>query len=75
MLQRLIEIHDRVVNLKNRSYKRYLYNEINWSLNALCIFGARGTGKTTLTWVINKPFRSIYSVCYTKRDDALLEER
>ena len=48
MLQRLIEIHDRVVNLKNRSYKRYLYDEINWSLNALCLFGARGTGKTTL---------------------------
>lgn len=48
MLQRLIEIHDRVVNLKTRSYKRYLYDEINWSLNALCIYGARGTGKTTL---------------------------
>ncbi len=48
MLQRLIEIHDRVVNLKNRSHKRYLYDEINWSLQALCIFGTRGTGKTTL---------------------------
>jgi hypothetical protein len=48
MMQRLIEIHDRVVNLKNRSYKRYLYDKINWYLKALCIFGARGTGKTTL---------------------------
>jgi uncharacterized protein len=48
MLQRLIEMHDRVVSNKNRSEKRYLFHEINWSLNALCIYGARGTGKTTL---------------------------
>ncbi len=48
MLHRLIEMHDRVVSNKNRSEKRYLFHEINWSLNALCIYGARGTGKTTL---------------------------
>ncbi len=48
MLQRLTEIHDRIVNLKIRSHKRYLYDEVNWSLNALCFYGARGTGKTTL---------------------------
>ena len=48
MLQRLIEIHDRTVNLKLRYFKRYLYDEINCSPNALCIYGARGTGKTTL---------------------------
>lgn len=41
-------MHDRVVSNKNRSEKRYLFHEINWSLNALCIYGARGTGKTTL---------------------------
>jgi len=41
-------MHNLVVSQKKRSIKRYLYNKINWNLKAVCIFGARGTGKTTL---------------------------
>ena len=48
MLQKLLEIHEMVVEKRKRSIKRYLYHTINWDLQALCIFGARGTGKTTL---------------------------
>jgi uncharacterized protein len=48
MLQKLVEIHDLVTVKKYRSEKRYLYDKINWDLNAVCIFGARGTGKTTM---------------------------
>ncbi len=48
MLQKLIEIHEKIVLLKNRKNERYLYKKINWKLSALCIYGARGTGKTTL---------------------------
>ncbi|HDT11773.1 MAG TPA: hypothetical protein ENN58_03450, partial [bacterium] len=48
MLQKLLEIHDMVTEKKYRDEKRYLYDKINWDLNAICIFGARGTGKTTM---------------------------
>ena len=48
MLQKLFEMHNLVISQKKRSIKRYLYEKINWNLRAICIFGARGTGKTTL---------------------------
>ncbi len=48
MLQKMFEIHDSFMEKKRLPHKRYLYDEINWDLNAVCIFGARGTGKTTL---------------------------
>jgi predicted AAA+ superfamily ATPase len=48
MLHKLLEIHEMVVEKRNQNVKRYLYHSINWDLKALCIFGARGTGKTTL---------------------------
>jgi uncharacterized protein len=48
MMQKLLEIHDMMVEKKQRDVRRYLYDKINWDLNAICIFGARGTGKTTL---------------------------
>lgn len=47
-MQKLLEIHDLMVEKKHRNTKRYLYDKINWNLNAICIFGARGTGKTTM---------------------------
>lgn len=48
MMQKLLEIHEMTVAKKQREVKRYLYDMINWNLKAICIFGARGTGKTTL---------------------------
>jgi len=69
MLHRLIEMHDRVVSNKNRSEKRYLFHEINWSLNALCIYGARGTGKTTLMIQHYKEqYRSVENALYITAD-------
>jgi len=48
MLQKLIDIHNTVVSLKKRKKVRYLYDRTNWNDNVICIYGARGTGKTTL---------------------------
>ncbi len=48
MLQKLFEIHEQTVAHFNKPIKRFLYGKINWKVNALCIYGARGTGKTTL---------------------------
>jgi len=69
VLQRLIEMHDRIVSNKNRSEKRYLFHEINWSLNALCIYGARGTGKTTLmVQHYKEQYQSVKNALYITAD-------
>ncbi len=44
----LLEKSDRLVNIVDTSFKRYLHNEINWNNRLIGIKGARGTGKTTL---------------------------
>ncbi|MFO7735363.1 MAG: AAA family ATPase [bacterium] len=48
MMRKLLSVHDMVTEKKYREEKRYLYEKINWDVSAICIYGARGTGKTTL---------------------------
>ncbi|MFC1485303.1 AAA family ATPase [bacterium] len=48
MLEDFFEIHKNVIKKIPRKIKRYLYHDIDFNLNAICIFGARGVGKTTL---------------------------
>ena len=48
VLEKLFEMHEKVIQQKNRPFVRYLYDRINWKSNAICVYGARGTGKTTL---------------------------
>lgn len=47
-LEELFLIHREVLATTEKGIKRYLYNLINWDAHALCIFGDRGVGKTTL---------------------------
>ena len=48
MLEELFAIHQEVMVHVATSFKRYLYDAINWDAQAVCIFGDRGVGKTTL---------------------------
>ena len=48
MLQKLFEIHEQTIARYTNDTKRFLYNQINWDVNAICVYGSRGTGKTTL---------------------------
>lgn len=48
MLEELIAIHREVLSCITNSFERYLYDKINWDAQAICIFGDRGVGKTTL---------------------------
>ncbi len=48
MLQKLFAIHNSVLEGFDSTRKRYLYDRINWDVQALCVTGARGVGKTTL---------------------------
>jgi len=48
MLEKLFAIHNAVLEGFDSTRKRYLYGRINWDVQALCVTGARGVGKTTL---------------------------
>jgi len=47
-MQRLKRISDIRIKRISLSFKRYLFNEINWNERLIGISGARGTGKTTI---------------------------
>lgn len=47
-LDALFAIHQNAVQNVPLERKRYLYDQISWNAQALCIRGARGVGKTTL---------------------------
>ena len=47
-MQRLKRISDIRIKRISLSFKRYLFNEINWNDRLIGISGARGTGKTTM---------------------------
>jgi len=73
ILEKLIEIHERVVSQKNRSFVRYLYDSINWESKAICIYGARGTGKTTLlVQDFLKRYESVENALYFSADNILV---
>jgi len=48
MLDKLFFIHDNTLKDTPVRFKRYLYGLIDWKSRAICVTGARGTGKTTL---------------------------
>jgi uncharacterized protein len=47
-MERLIDISKRKVKDQKASFKRFLFNEIDWNLKLIMVLGPRGTGKTTL---------------------------
>ncbi|MBK8871269.1 MAG: ATP-binding protein [Elusimicrobia bacterium] len=48
MLEELFFIHKRVVEGAPLEFKRYLYDQIDWKAQGVCVTGPRGVGKTTL---------------------------
>jgi len=46
--QNLFSEQNQLLNQTSLKKKRYLYNNINWSLKSLAILGQRGLGKTTM---------------------------
>ena len=48
MLEELFFIHKKTVEDTPLDFKRYLYNQIDWDAQAVCVMGPRGVGKTTL---------------------------
>ncbi len=48
MLQELRHLHQELMAAADANIKRFLYSKIAWDSRAICIYGARGVGKTTL---------------------------
>ena len=56
------------------TYKRYLYDRINWQSRMICIRGPRGTGKTTmLLQYIKEHYSNLDEVLYVTLDDIRLQ--
>lgn len=61
--------HRKIANVDLR-FKRYLYNQINWSARIIGIKGARGVGKTTLLLQhILENYENIDQTLYASLDD------
>lgn len=48
MLKELIHLHQELLSTIEVKLKRFLFDQIHWDSKAICIYGARGVGKTTL---------------------------
>lgn len=48
MIQELTNLHLELMKSIDLGMKRFLFDQIHWNSNAICIYGARGVGKTTL---------------------------
>ncbi len=48
MLDKLFAIHNSAVKNTPRTFRRYLYADIDWKSDAICVTGARGAGKTVM---------------------------
>ena len=47
-MEKLYQYSSARINSINLSFKRYLWDRINWKKRLIVLSGARGTGKTTL---------------------------
>ncbi|MDO4930155.1 MAG: AAA family ATPase [Bacteroidales bacterium] len=69
-IQPLINVFNRKLSATDLTFKRYLYEQINWNVRLLGIKGARGVGKTTLLLQhIKENFDNLETVFYVSLDN------
>lgn len=69
-IQPLINVFNRKLAATDLTFKRYLYEQINWNVRLLGIKGARGVGKTTLLLQhIKENFDNLETVFYVSLDN------
>jgi predicted AAA+ superfamily ATPase len=70
MLADIIAIHHEVMSTIEMTFKRYLYSQINWDAQAICIIGDRGVGKTTLMCQrLLEHFKTVERALYISADN------
>lgn len=69
-IQDLYTSSARLVRSIDTTFKRYIYDEIDWNVRMLCIRGAKGVGKTTMMLqYIKEHFPKTSSALYVTLDD------
>jgi len=70
-MEKIVQIFRSRLNNTTTTFKRYLWNEINWSNRLIAITGARGVGKTTfLLQYIKETYKdSLEDVLYASLDN------
>ena len=70
-MNRLLKQSDKRLRIADRSFRRYLFDQLDWSQPLIIIKGARGTGKTTLLLQKMKEIGS--TAIYLSLDDFYFE--
>ena len=68
-MEHLIANFNRLLQLTNCNFRRYIYNKINWHGRLVGIVGARGVGKTTLMLQYIKQNLDTKSALYVNAED------
>ncbi|SFU08860.1 hypothetical protein SAMN04489724_3848 [Algoriphagus locisalis] len=69
-MDELLEISDQLIRSTDTTFKRYLFDQIDWNERLIGIKGARGTGKTTLVLQYLKENQSLgKKVAYFSLDE------
>ncbi len=70
MLEELFFIHQKTVEDTPLDFKRYLYQQIDWKAQAVCVMGPRGVGKTTLLLqYYHEIYRNVEKCLYISADN------
>lgn len=70
ILQELFSIHQQVMSTLPVQRKRYLFEQIRWGAQSICIIGSRGVGKTTLMCqALTEQYESVEKALYISADN------
>ncbi len=69
-LEPLISVHELVMANIPVAKQRYLYHQVNWKAQAICLLGNRGVGKTTLmSQFLLEKYKSAVKALYISADN------
>ena len=74
-MDHLFQYSNQLITQVDTSFKRYLYNEINWNNRLLGLIGPRGIGKTTLLLQYIKNNLNLQETLYVSAEDFYFAEK
>ena len=74
-ISEIYAISDKKIAKVSLSFKRYLYNQIDWEDRLICLRGAKGVGKTTLMLQLIKESADRRTTLYLSLDSVWLDAK
>ena len=74
-MDHLFQYSNQLITQVDTSFRRYLYNEINWNNRLLGLIGPRGIGKTTLLLQYIKNNLNLQETLYVSAEDFYFAEK